>query len=145
MGADPVVMFDGTCNFCDGAVHFVLDHEDGSRLKFAALQTEAAAELLEQTAGERRARELRAGATGEGDPTSVVLVEDGVVYTHSTAALRIARYMRWPWRWMVLFGVVPRPVRDLVYRWFAAHRYRWFGKSDSCRVPTPDLRARFLA
>jgi predicted DCC family thiol-disulfide oxidoreductase YuxK len=145
MAADPVVMFDGKCNFCDGAVHFVLDHEDGSRLKFAAIQSDAAAELLETTAGEARASELRAGATGDGDPSSVILVEDGNVYTDSTASLRIARYMRRPWRWMVVFTVVPRPIRDLVYRWFARNRYRWFGKTETCRVPTAALRARFLA
>ena len=84
------------------------------------------------------------GATGNGDPDTIVLVEDGQLYTHSTAALKIARHLRWPWSWSVVFIIVPRFVRDAVYRWVARNRYRWFGKSDACRVPTPELRARFL-
>jgi predicted DCC family thiol-disulfide oxidoreductase YuxK len=140
----PVVLFDGTCNFCDGAIHFVIDHERDSTLKFAALQSQPGAELLDRATTPEHAKRLREGATGSGDPDSVALLEDGELYTHSTAALRIARYLRWPWRWLSIFGVVPRPIRDAVYRWFARHRYQWFGKTDACRVPTKELRARFL-
>jgi predicted DCC family thiol-disulfide oxidoreductase YuxK len=139
-----VILFDGTCNFCDGAVHFVVDHERGSTLRFAALQSEAGTALLDRSTTPEHAKELRRGATGDGDPDSVALVENGVLYTHSTAALRITRYLRWPYRWLALFRIVPRPIRDAVYRWFARHRYQWFGKTASCRVPTPELRARFL-
>ncbi|MBX3186996.1 MAG: thiol-disulfide oxidoreductase DCC family protein [Labilithrix sp.] len=137
---EPVVMFDGTCNFCDAAVHFVLDREAGSVLKFAALQSDAAREILEEALGREDALALR----GEGDPNSVVFVEGGRVYTHSAASLRITRYLRWPWRWLAVLVVVPRPIRDFFYRWFARNRYRWFGKTEACRVPTPALRARFL-
>lgn len=140
----PVVLFDGTCNFCDGAVHFVIDHERGATLKFAALQSEAGTALLDRATTPEHARALREGTTGDGDPDSVALVQSGKLYTHSTAALRIARRLRWPWRWLAVFEIVPRPIRDAVYRWFARHRYRWFGKTDACRVPTPELRARFL-
>jgi predicted DCC family thiol-disulfide oxidoreductase YuxK len=73
-----------------------------------------------------------------------VVVEGTRGFTHSTAALRIARHLRAPWSWARLFVVVPRPIRDLVYRFIATNRYRWFGKSDTCRVPTPQLRSRFL-
>jgi predicted DCC family thiol-disulfide oxidoreductase YuxK len=145
MGDDaPVVLFDGTCNFCDGAVHFVIDHERGSSLRFAALQSEAGAALLDRSTTPEKARQLREGVTGDGDPDSLALVENGRVYTHSTGALRIARYLRWPWSWVAAFWIVPRPIRDAVYRWFARHRYGWFGKTDACRVPTPAFRARFL-
>lgn len=140
-----VLLFDGTCNFCDGFVHFVIDHERGSELKFAALQAETAEELLVTALGEGRAKQIRNGADGSGDPDSVVFIEDGVAYMHSTAALRIARHLRAPWRWLRFLTLVPRPVRDGVYRWFARNRYRWFGKTDQCRVPTPELRARFLS
>lgn len=142
--AAPVVLFDGTCNFCDGAVHFVIDHERDARLIFAALQSEAGTALLHEATTPDEAKRLREGVSGSGDPDSVAFVEDGMLYTHSTAALRIARYLRWPWRWLSVLGVVPRPIRDAVYRWFARHRYRWFGKTDACRVPTKELRARFL-
>jgi predicted DCC family thiol-disulfide oxidoreductase YuxK len=140
----PVVLFDGTCNFCDGAVHFMVDHERGSTLKFAALQSDAGSALLDRSTTPEEAKLLRAGVSGEGDPDSVVLIENGRLYSHSTAALRIARYMRWPYSWLQLGWLVPRFLRDAVYRWFARHRYRWFGKTEACRVPTPELRARFL-
>jgi predicted DCC family thiol-disulfide oxidoreductase YuxK len=139
-----VVLFDGTCNFCDGAVHFVIDHERGSELRFAALQSDAAEKLLVDALGEDRARALRSGTDGSGDPDSVVFIEDGKASMHSTAALRMARHLRAPWSWLRAFWIVPRPLRDAVYRWFARNRYRWFGKTESCRVPTADLRARFL-
>lgn len=141
---DAVILFDGVCNFCDGAVHFVIDHERGSSLRFAALQSDAGKELLDRVATPELARRLREGATGDGDPDSLALVEDGRVYTHSTGALRMARHLRWPWRALAILVVVPRFVRDAVYRWFARNRYRWFGKTESCRVPTPELRSRFL-
>lgn len=139
-----VILFDGTCNFCDGAVHFVIDHERGSELRFAALQSEAAEKLLDDALGEERARAIRSGTDGSGDPDSVVFIEGGKAYTHSSGALRVARRLRAPWNFLRIFWIVPRPIRDAVYRWIARNRYRWFGKSDACRVPTPDLRARFL-
>ena len=127
-------------------MHFVVDHERAdSPLRFAALQSDVAEKLLVEAFGEEQARAIRSGTDGSGDPDSVVLIEDGKAYTHSTGALRVARYLRAPWRWFRVLSIVPRPLRDVVYRWFARNRYRWFGKTDSCRVPTPELKARFLA
>lgn len=80
----------------------------------------------------------------EGDPTSIVLVEDGRAYARSTAALRIARHLSFPWKLAWAWVIVPRFFRDWVYDFVARHRYRWFGKKDVCMVPTPELRARFL-
>lgn len=140
----PVILFDGTCNFCDAVLHFVIDRERGGVLKFAALQSEGGRAILEGSTSAEHARDLRGGVNGSGDPDSVVLIEGDRLYTHSAAALRIARYLRWPWSWFGVFVVVPRPIRDAVYRWFARHRYQWFGKAAACRVPTPELRARFL-
>lgn len=149
MADGAVILFDGTCNLCDGVVHFILDHERvrsrADTLQFAAVQSEAGSALLERATTPEQAKLLRMGATGSGDPDSVVLIENGRLYTHSTAALRIARYLRAPWSWFAVLTLVPRFVRDGVYRWIARHRYRWFGKTEACRVPTPELRARFLA
>lgn len=139
-----VILFDGTCNLCDRAVQTVLDLERDHSLKFTALQSEPGRALLEASTTPENAQRLREGTRGDGDPDTVVLVEDGVLYTHSTAALRIARHLRWPWGWAAAFVIVPRPLRDVVYRWVARNRYRWFGRGESCRVPTPELRARFL-
>lgn len=131
----PVVLFDGVCNLCNSSVQFIIDRDPAATLRFASLQSEAAAALLR-----------RHGLPPiEGDPDSILLVEDGTVYSHSSAALRIARRLSGAWKALYVFMVIPRPLRDLVYRFIARNRYRWFGKSEMCRVPTPELRSRFLA
>ena len=141
MGA--IVLFDGVCNFCDASVNFVIEHDHDGYFKFAPLQSEA---------GEKLAREhnLRS-ETGEAQPQgglipidSVILIEDGAAYTHSTAALRILRRLGLPWSTLYAFIIVPSPVRDYLYRLFARYRYRMFGKKDECMLPTPEARARFL-
>ena len=141
----PVVLFDGVCNLCNAAVQFMIDRDKKSELRFAPIQSDVAKELLEGSMGEERAKAIRDGATGDGDPDTIVLVNGKDAWTHSSAALRIAQRLSFPWSWLIIGIVVPRPVRDLVYRFIARNRYRWFGKSDTCRIPTPELRARFLA
>jgi predicted DCC family thiol-disulfide oxidoreductase YuxK len=128
----PIVLFDGLCNFCDASVNFIIDHDPRGRFRFAPLQSEAAKALL-----------LRHGLDAQ-QLQSVALIEEGSCYTRSTAALRIARRLSGPWR--LLYGLigVPRSMRDFVYDWIARNRYRWFGRRDACRVPTPELRSRFL-
>lgn len=132
--AGPVVLFDGVCNLCHASVNYVIDRDPQGRFRFASLQSETARTLLEHH---------RVPIPG-GEPDTVLLLEDGRVYAQSTAALRIARRLSGPTRLLSLFLAVPRPVRDLVYRLVARNRYRWFGRSDVCRVPTPALKARFL-
>jgi predicted DCC family thiol-disulfide oxidoreductase YuxK len=131
---EAVVLFDGVCNLCSGTVNFLIDRDPRGELRFAALQSPAAAALL---------RSLGHPPPGP-EPDSILLVEGGRVYERSTAAIRIARHLGGAWRLLGLLVVVPRPVRDAVYRFVAARRYRWFGKADACRVPTPELQARFL-
>ncbi len=131
---DRVVLFDGVCNLCNATVNFLIDHDRRRRLRFAAVQSDAAAALL-----------ARLGHTPvAGDPDSILFVEGGRVYQRSTAALRIARHLSLPWKLGYVWVIVPRPLRDLVYKWIARNRYRWFGKRDACRVPTPELKERFL-
>ncbi len=125
---NPVVLFDGVCNLCNGAVRFILARDPAARFRFASLQSEAARRLL-----------------GNDAPAeTIVLWEAGKIWSKSTAVLRIARGLRFPWSLCYAFVAVPRPLRDLVYDWVARHRYAWFGKRESCMVPTPELRARFL-
>lgn len=126
------MLFDGDCNLCNGAVQFVLRRDPRGRFRFAALQSAAGRQAL-----------AAAGAPA-ALPDSIVLVANGCVTWKSTAALRIARRLRWPWPLLAIAFVVPRPLRDLVYDWIARHRYRWFGKRAQCLVPTQALRARFL-
>ncbi len=126
-----VVLFDGVCNLCNNSVQFIITRDRSARFRFAALDSAAARRLIERT-GSRSPL-----------PDSIVLVEQGRVYTRSTAALRIARRLPFPWPLLYAAIVVPRPLRDLAYDFVARNRYRWFGKRDSCMMPTPELRARF--
>lgn len=139
----PIVLFDGVCNFCDRTIQFIVDHERSASLRFAPLQSDVARDLIEKAFGDDEAKRLLGELEG-GDPDSVVLIDGARGYTHSTAALRIAAHLRAPYRWLVVCAIVPRPIRDAAYRWIARNRYRWFGKSETCRVPTPELRSRFL-
>ena len=125
---NPVVLFDGVCNLCNGAVRFILARDPAARFRFASLQSDAARRLL----------------GGGGPVETIVLLEAGKTYNKSTAALRIARGLRFPWPLFYAFVTVRRPLRDLIYDWVARHRYRWFGKRDTCMLPTPELRERFM-
>jgi predicted DCC family thiol-disulfide oxidoreductase YuxK len=113
-------------------VQFIIARDPSARLRFATLSSPAAQRLIEQS-------DARAPL-----PDSIVLMDQGRAYTRSTAALRIARRLRFPWPLLYAFIIVPRPLRDLIYDFIARHRYRWFGKRDACMMPTPELRARFL-
>lgn len=130
----PVVLFDGVCNLCNGAVQFILDHDRTKVLRFASLQSDRGQALL-------RAHGI---PIPEGDPESIVLIQDGHAYERSTAALQIAAHLTAPWSWIRICLVVPRFVRDLVYKLIAKNRYRVFGKTNECRVPTPELRTRMI-
>ena len=128
----PVVLFDGVCNLCNGAVNFIIDRDRQQQFCFASLQSEVGESLLEQH--QLPPEYLR----------SLVLVENNRVYTKSTAALRIARRLDGAWPLCYVFIVLPPVIRDYLYNIVARNRYRWFGKSESCRYPTADERQRFL-
>ena len=127
-----IILFDGVCNFCNGAVNFVIDRDQAGYFKFAALQSEAGEELLERHSIDKI------------ETDSVILIEDDEAYTHSSAALRIVR--RLPGAWPLLYGfiVLPEAIRDWAYKLFARNRYRFFGRREEGMIPTPDVRARFL-
>ncbi len=130
----PIILFDGVCNLCDASVRFVIDHDPDARFRFAPLQSQAAAALL-----------ARLGRAAPSGPQAVLLLEGGRSWEGSDAALRIARRLRGPWRLAGALAVVPRPLREAAYRLIARNRFRWFGRRAACRLPTPELRARFLA
>ncbi|MCA9300495.1 MAG: thiol-disulfide oxidoreductase DCC family protein [Phycisphaerales bacterium] len=128
----PVVLFDGVCTLCNSAVRFIIRHDRAGRFRFASLQSHAAARLLE-------------GREGMSPPPDSMIVIDGEgIHTRSDAALRVARGLAWPWCWVGLGRCLPRWCRDPVYAFIARHRYRWFGRSETCMVPTDDVRGRFL-
>jgi predicted DCC family thiol-disulfide oxidoreductase YuxK len=128
----PILLFDGVCNLCNGSVQLIIRRDPGARFRFASLQSEA---------GQRYLDELR---IDRESVDSVVLIEGDRWYKEGDAALRIARHLGGPWRALGIFRLVPRPLRDRLYRFVARHRYRWFGKREACWLPTPELRQRFL-
>ena len=129
----PIVIFDGVCNFCNWWVDFIMTRDKKGRFLFTANQDPAGQAILEAN-----------GITTYGDPDSVYLFYQGKLYSHSSAAVKIAGMLRFPWSLMIVFIVVPRFIRDAVYSWVAKNRYKWFGKSEACRLPQPGEIARFL-
>jgi predicted DCC family thiol-disulfide oxidoreductase YuxK len=121
------------CNFCNGTVNFIIRRDRKDNFRFAALQSEIGQKLL---------RQYDLNAPGID---SVVLIENGKAFTHSTAAVKIARQLGGAWQIFSVFQFVPRPARDFFYSLFARNRSRLFGKKDVCMMPTPDIKARFLS
>ena len=127
-----IVLFDGTCAFCERAVIFIARHDTGGYFRFGASQAPEAAELLS-----------RHGLSRDS-ARSIILIEDGTAYVRSTASLRIAARLGFPWSLARAGLVVPRPVRDAAYRVVAALRHRLAGRSTACEVPPPELRGRMI-
>ena len=130
---NPILLFDGVCNLCNGAVRFAIARDPRARLRFAPLQSDAGRALL-----------LRHDLPPDALET-VVLVDGEGVHTRSTAMLRLLRELGPPWSWLWPLVAIPRPLRDALYGWVARNRYRWFGRRAECMIPTPEQRARFLA
>jgi len=132
VGEQPaVVLFDGVCNFCDATVRFVVDRDPAGSFHFASLQSEQGQKLL----GEYGA---------STDLSTIVLIEEGKLYTRSSAALRITRKLRFPYPLLSALLLVPKPLRDFVYRQIARRRYRWFGRKEACELPSRAVAARFI-
>lgn len=127
-----LVLFDGVCNFCNASVDFIIKRDPSKRFRFASLQSITGDQML-------ATHDMSGGAYD-----TLVLLEGNRVYTYSTAALRIARQLKFPWPLFYVLILVPRFLRDAVYSWFARHRYAWFGEMQACAFPNPDLRSRFI-
>lgn len=132
MNNHSIILFDGICNLCNGSVQFVIKHDKEGYFKFAALQTEVGQNLLKEYS-------LTSTALN-----SFVLIENGKAYTESTAALKVAKNLNGAIKLLSGFMIVPAFIRDAVYKTIARNRYRWFGKKDSCMIPSPGLNHRFL-
>lgn len=133
MSDPPLVLYDGVCGLCSRSVRFLIKRDRDRVLRFAPLQGETAARMRE--------RFPQIPATLE----SVVFIEDDRVHLRSKAFLHVSRYLTRPWRWGWYFRWMPGFLLDLGYRLIARFRYRIWGKSDTCELPAPEERARFLA
>lgn len=127
-----VILFDGVCNLCNGAVTFIIKRDPKDRFRFAALQEDIGQSLVAEYGID----------TSKVD--SIVLIDDGKVYVKSSAALRIARYMSSAYPLLYGFMIIPNFIRNWVYDFIARNRYKWYGKKESCMIPTPELKAKFL-
>jgi len=127
-----IVLFDGTCAFCERSVRFMATHDRAGALRFGASQSPPAIELLARHGVDRQAAR------------SIIFIEGGQVHLRSTATLRIARHLRFPWRMAAVLLWVPVPVRDAVYRVVASVRHRLAGRSNACEIPPPEIRSRLI-
>ena len=130
--SSPIILFDGVCNLCNGAVQVAIERDPTAIFRFASLQSDFGQSILAQNVVDT-----------EGGGT-IILLENGKVYDRSTAALRVARQLSGWIKYLYVFIIVPKFVRDFVYRIIAKNRYRWFGKQESCWMPTKELKVRFL-
>lgn len=130
--SQPVLLFDGTCAMCSRLVSWFIAHESDHDLRFASLRSDAG--LLA----------LRCCGVSDVDFETMYLIQDGCFYMRSDAVACAARHLRWPWRALAATTLVPRVVRDWVYRFVARNRYRWFGMRTHCSIPVPSVRERFL-
>ncbi|RYG21134.1 MAG: DUF393 domain-containing protein [Chitinophagaceae bacterium] len=128
----PVVFFDGFCNLCNGAVQFIIGRDKKNIFHFSSLQSDYAQEILKKL------------TPNEGQSETMVVMEGGKIYERSTAALRVARRLDGFWPLLYGFIIIPRFIRDAIYQYVAKNRYKWFGKQESCWVPTPELKDKFL-
>jgi len=129
---DNLVLFDGVCNLCNASVNFVIDRDPRSKFSFASLQSKAGQLLLTHC-------EMDVGRL-----ESVMLWKQGKLLTKSRAALEIARGLSGAWPVLYVFRIIPPFIRDWVYNIVASNRYKWFGKSDHCRMPEPGVKKRFI-
>lgn len=131
MNQPPTVIFDGVCNLCNATVDLLIRNDRTRTLRFGSFQSVEGATLLTQY-GVFTA------------PETVYFIEDKVLYVESDAIFRLTHYLPWTWRILTVGRLIPRPLRDRLYRWVSRNRYRWFGKRSSCRLPSPDESSRFL-
>ena len=127
-----IILFDGVCNLCNGAVNFVIKRDPRNVFKFTPLQEKQGVLLLKKHAVDSRKLD------------SIVLIENGKVYIKSSAALRIAKKLSNLWPLFFVLLIIPSFIRDGVYDFIAKNRYKWFGKKEQCMIPTPGLREKFL-
>jgi len=129
---DHLLLFDGVCHLCDASVRFILRRDPMGKIKFAPIQSPLGRELYTQHGLDPAA------------PNAMLFLTPTGAFRASDAALEIARTLGGAWQLALLFKPLPRPLRDAAYYFIARNRYRWFGKDESCMMPTPELKERML-
>ena len=127
-----VILFDGVCNLCNASVNWIIDRDKQNLFKFTSLQS---------AYGQNAVKHF---GIANDYLNTVILAEDEKIYSRSTAVLRIMKHLGFPYNLTYCFIIVPEYIRDMVYKFVAKNRYKWFGKRDNCRIPEPGLKAKFI-
>jgi predicted DCC family thiol-disulfide oxidoreductase YuxK len=128
----PVILFDGVCHLCSATVRFVIRRDPRARCRFLPIQSDRGRELY------------RAHGLDPEKPDTLLVLANGKALKRSDAAIAIGRELGFPWSIATVGLILPRSLRDALYDFVASRRYRWFGRNESCLMPTPDIRSRFL-
>jgi predicted DCC family thiol-disulfide oxidoreductase YuxK len=127
-----IILFDGVCNFCNSSINFIIDHDPDKHFKFAPLQSDLGQSILKQF------------NKNTDDFDSVILLKDNRLYQKSDAAVEITKHLSGAWKYLSFFGILPTFFLNFFYDIIAKNRYKIFGKTDTCRMPTAELKERFL-
>src|SRR5437762_4781584 len=128
----PIILFDGVCNFCNAMVNFIIRQDKKNIFLFAALQSESGKKIMQQYHINWQLSD------------SFVVIENNKAYMKSNAALRLYNKLPWYWKWVQIFWIVPKFIRDGIYNFIAKNRYTWFGKNEKCMLPSKEMKKRFL-
>lgn len=128
----PILLFDGVCNLCNSSVQTMVQMDKQGHFRLASLQSKTGQTLLKQH------------NLPTNELSTVVLIDKNKAYLRSDVPLEVMRQLGRGWQFFYIFKIVPRFIRDAVYNWIASNRYRWFGKEETCMIPTPAVRQRFL-
>ena len=128
-----IILFDGVCNLCNSAVQFVIRHDKKDVFRFVSLQSELGQEILEHI------------GINPKKIDSIILYEPGIAYYYkSQAAIEISKSLGGFWHFGIIFRIIPTGISNLVYDYVAKNRYNWYGKKESCSIPTKELKSKFL-
>lgn len=128
----PIIFFDGVCNLCNSSVNYFIKRDKKNILKFASLQSDAAKQILLQFGVEKV------------DLKSIIVLNNNKLYLESSAIIEILKQLGGIYKIFTIFWIIPKPIRDFLYQIIAKNRYRWFGKKESCMIPTPELKNKFI-
>ena len=127
-----IILFDGVCNLCNTSVNFVIKKDKNDVFRFAALQSEIGQNYIEKF------------KIDSSKTDSIILVDNDKHYIKSTAALTIAKSLKGGYPLLYIFMILPNFIRNWVYDYIAKNRYKWYGKKESCMIPTLELKSKFL-
>jgi len=128
-----IILFDGVCNLCSSSINYLIDRDKHDLFRFVSLQSDLGKSLQDYL-----------GIENQNLDTIILYIPNEGYYIKSTAALKVMKVFPGAWKFMQIFTIVPTVIRDVVYNYIAKNRYKWYGKEESCRIPTPELKSKFL-